>query len=201
MRRRTARFAAWLLLALPGGWWLARLASGAALPMDLLAPTGELAVQLTVLAMLAGPLAEAFPGNRVLRLWLGARRWLGLAAFAYALLHLAIYAADMGSVAAMVDEIALPAIWTGWLALALMLPPAAISFDAAMRALGRRWKQVQRLVYAAVLLALVHWLLLDWHWLPAILHSAPLIGAWTLRGWRRQRRRAVFRSDPERSLA
>lgn len=187
--RGLARPVLWVLLALPGAWWLARLAGGAVPAMDLLHPTGELAVRLTVLALLPGPLAEAFGAGRLLRAWIAARRWLGVAAFGYALLHLAIYAADMGTVAAMADELELPGIWTGWVALALMIPPAAISFDAAMRSLGRRWKQVQRLVYLALAAALAHWVLLDWHWQPAVIHFAPLIVAWALRGRARMRRR------------
>jgi len=59
--------------------------------------------------------------------------------------------------------------------------PAAISFDAAMRALGRRWKLAQRLVYPALVLSLAHWLLLDWEWQPAAVHLTPLLIAWGLR--------------------
>ena len=72
-------------------------------------------------------------------------------------------------------------------AFALLLVPAAISFDTAMRRLGRRWKQLQRLVYPAFLLALIHWLLLDWAWGPALVHLAPLLVAWTLRMFMRRR--------------
>jgi sulfoxide reductase heme-binding subunit YedZ len=152
--------------------------------MDLLHPSGETSVRLMVLAMLPGPLIDAFGPNRFLRGWLSIRRNLGVAAFAYALLHLAIYVIDMRSVAAMLDELGLPGIWTGWVALVLMIPPAAISFDRAMRRLGRDWKRIQRLVYAAFVLALAHWLLLDWDWQPAAIHLFPLVVAWLLRAWR-----------------
>lgn len=167
---------------------VANLARGDTLPMDLLHPSGEMSVRLIVLALLPGPLADFFGRNRFLAAWLRVRRNLGVAAFAYALLHLAIYCIDMGMLRAIVDELALPAIWTGWLALFLMIPPAAISFDSAMRGLGRRWKQLQRFVYAAFALSLVHWLLLDWHWQPALIHLAPLIVAWLLRAMARRNR-------------
>lgn len=192
--QRLGRPLLWLLLALPGLLMLRGLLSGDALAMDLLHPSGETSVRLMVLAMLPGPLAEAFGANRFLRGWLAIRRNLGVAAFAYALLHLALYAIDMRQVAAMVDELSIPSIWTGWLALFLMVPPAAISFDAAMRALGRRWKRIQRLVYAAFILSLVHWLLLDWAWQPAAVHLAPLIISWGLRFARRGQRAATRRS-------
>jgi len=178
----------WLVLTVPAVGMLLGLARGSVLPMDLLHPSGEMSVRLMVLALLPGPLADFFGHGRFLRVWLSARRNLGVAAFAYALLHLAIYCIDMGLLAAIIDELALPAIWTGWVALLLMIPPAAISFDSAMRSLGRRWKRVQRFVYAAFALSLVHWLLLDWHWQPALIHLAPLIVAWLLRAMARRKR-------------
>jgi sulfoxide reductase heme-binding subunit YedZ len=175
----------WLLLAFPAGLMVQGLVSGTELAMDLLHPSGEMAVRLMVLALLPGPLADYFGTNALLRGWLTIRRNLGVAAFGYALLHMVIYLIDMGVAAAVLDEFTLPAIWTGWLALALMLPPALISFDRAMHALGRRWALVQRLVYPALLMSLLHWLLLDWAWQPALLHLTPLLIAWSLRGVRR----------------
>lgn len=180
-----ARAALWVLLALPGAAMLFQLARGNVLTMDLLHPSGETAVRLMVLALLPGPLAAAFgPAYgiaRVLRGWLAIRRDLGVAAFGYGLLHLAIYLIDLGSLAALLDELGLSAIWTGWLALALLVVPAAISSDMAQRALGRAWPALQRLVYPALILTLLHWLLLDWHWQGAAFHLFPLLAAWTAR--------------------
>ncbi|MGY8973649.1 MAG: ferric reductase-like transmembrane domain-containing protein [Sphingomonadales bacterium] len=177
----------WLVLAIPAALMLQRFVSGEALAMDLYHPSGEMSVRLMILALLPGPLADALGPNRFLRGWLAIRRNLGVAAFLYALLHLVFYVLDMQFLSAMVSELAIPGIWTGWLAFALLLVPAAISFDTAMRRLGRRWKQLQRLVYPAFLLALIHWLLLDWAWGPALVHLAPLLVAWTLRMAMRRR--------------
>jgi methionine sulfoxide reductase heme-binding subunit len=182
------RAAVWLVLAIPAIAMLASFTHGTTLAMDLLHPTGETSVRLMILALLPGPLVDAFGANRFLRLWVGIRRNLGVASFLYALLHLAFYAVDMGSLAAILDELGLPAIWTGWLALALIAPAAVISFDRAVRALGRRWKQVQRIVYLALAATVLHWLLLDWEWQPAALHLAPLIVAWGLRAGKRMPR-------------
>jgi sulfoxide reductase heme-binding subunit YedZ len=178
-----ARLAFCLLLGLPAAVMLVRWRSGDVLTMDLLHPTGELSIRLMVLAMLPGPLLAAFPGNRFLRSWIALRRYLGVAAFGYGMLHLAAYVVDMGQVVAIVEELALPGIWTGWLAIALLTAPAAISHDRIMRAMGRNWKRVQRLVYAAFVLALVHWVLLDRAWGPAAVHCSPLLAAWSLRAW------------------
>ncbi len=187
------RILLWLVLALPAGLMVGRFVSGEALAMDLYHPSGEMSVRLMVLALQPGPLADVFGPNRFLRAWLAIRRNLGVAAFGYAALHLAIYALDMQQLSAMLAELPIPGIWTGWLALLTMAIPAAISFDAAMRRLGRRWKTLQRLVYPAALLSLVHWLLLDWAWGPALIHLAPLVIAWLLR-FTMRRGRFVSRS-------
>lgn len=168
------------LLAVPGVVMATMLGSGS-LAMDLLDPSGELAVALLVLALLPGPLAQAFGLTGFLRGWLGIRRELGLAAFGYGLLHLLFYALDAGMLAGILSDLALPSMWTGWLALALLVAPAAISSDRATRALGRRWKRVQRMVYPALALALAHWLLLDWHWQLPAMAFLPLGVAWLLR--------------------
>lgn len=186
------RILLWLLLSLPAALMFHGAITNNAVPMDLLHPSGEMSIRLMILAMLPGPLADFFGYNRFLRGWIGIRRNLGVAAFGYGLLHLVFYAMDMGSLAAILDELTLPAIWTGWIALALMLAAASISFDRAMRSLGaRRWKRIQQGAYAAFLLSLIHWFLLDREAGPALVHLAPLMIAWMLRALARARRTAA----------
>ncbi|CAO1650988.1 sulfite oxidase heme-binding subunit YedZ [Parasphingorhabdus sp. NYA22] len=184
----------WLLLSVPGILMLWSFTQGDALAMDMLHPSGEMSVRLMILAMLPGPLSEFFGLNRFFRGWIAIRRNLGVAAFGYALLHLIFYIFDMNSLAAMAEEFGIPGIWTGWLSLVLMLLPAVISFNYAMRKLGRTWKYIQRLVYPAFLIGLAHWILLDWAWQPALIHLAPLIFAWILRFIGRSRRHRKQRS-------
>jgi len=180
--RRCGRGLLWLVLAIPAAIMLSRLLGPSAMPMDLLHPTGEMALRLMVLAMLPGPLLDFFGPNRFLRSWLAIRRNLGVAAFAYGALHLLFYGLDMGSIGAILAEFSLPAIWTGWIAFAFMLAMASISREAAMSKLGRWWKPIQRTAYPAVFLALAHWVLLDREWGPALVHLAPLLIVWSLRG-------------------
>ncbi len=179
------RLVLWLLLALPAALMLQGYVSGTALALDLERPSGEMAARLIVLALLPGPLIEVFGLTAFLRGWLNARRNLGVAAFLYSLLHLAFYCSDVGSLHAMLSEIGLSGIWTGWLALALLIPPAATSFDRALRRLGMTWKRLQKLVYPAALFTLAHWLLLDFAWHEAALTAAPLVIAYGLRAYRR----------------
>ena len=88
------------------------------------------------------------------------RRMLGLYAFFYGLLHFLCYAwLDMGfDVADIVRDIPKrPFVLVGTLALLLMLPLAATSFNRAVKALGAaRWRRLHQLVYAIVLLGLLH---------------------------------------------
>ena len=186
--RLALRLALWLLLALPALAMVRGYASGEALAMDLLHPTGETALRLMIVAMLAGPLAEIFGRNAFFRGWLAIRRNLGVAGFCYALLHLIFYAIDMGALAPILDEVTLPGIWTGWLAFLAMLAAASISSNAAMRSLGARWKRIQRGLYAAVLLVAAHWWLLDRDPAPALVHLAPLVLAWSARAILRRKR-------------
>lgn len=186
MTRKRLRYVVWFGLAVPGLLMTGNFLRGDVLAMDLLHPSGEMSVRLMVLALLPGPLAGIFGPTRFLRGWLAWRRNIGVAAFAYAMLHLGFYLIDMGALGPVLDEVLIPSIWTGWLALALMAGPAATSLDRAMVRLGRHsWKSIQRLVYAAGVFTLVHWVLLDWHWQPALVHAAPVIAVWITLGLRR----------------
>lgn len=168
----------WLLLAVPGiamlhGWW-----SGAIDTMDMLHPTGETSARLMIAAMLIGPLAGLLGPRRWLLWLLARRRALGVAAFTYAAAHLVFYVLDMGSLAAVLGELPIASIWTGWLALALMLPMALTSNQAAMRRLRTAWKRVQQLAYPAAVLTLLHWRWVHDGAMVALIHFTPLVLLW-----------------------
>ena len=87
------------------------------------------------------------------------RRQIGLAAFFYACLHALIYLGlDAGFDAANLrdDMQQRPFMLLGVLALALLVPLAATSNQAAMRALGRGWRRLHTLSYLIAMLALAH---------------------------------------------
>jgi len=175
----------WLLLAVPAlvqllGWW-----SGRTDTMDMLAPTGETSARLMIAAMLIGPLMALIGPRGWLRWLLARRRSFGVAAFSYAVLHTAFYAVDMGNVADMLAEALAPGIWTGWAALVLFLPLAATSNNAAMRSLRAGWKTVQRMVYPAALLTLLHWAWVHNNYTAALAHLAPLALVWLILVMRR----------------
>jgi methionine sulfoxide reductase heme-binding subunit len=170
----------WALLAVPAVPMLAGSWTGRIDAMDMLHPTGETSARMMIAAMLIGPLA-GLVGPRPWLSWLLARRRaIGVAAFVYAALHLVYYIIDMGSIAAMLDELPIASIWTGWAALALLLLMALTSNQAAMRALKRAWKGVQRLAYPAALLTLLHWWWVHDGAGAAVAHFAPLLLVWGL---------------------
>jgi len=150
----------WLLLAAPAVPMAWPVLAGEAPWRYAIGPTGEAAAILLLCALSLSPLRMLFPRAPLLLRLLRRRRDIGLAAFFYALLHLVFFVLSIGRLDYIIQGLAWASMWTGWLAFALMLVPAAISSDRAMRRLGRMWKQLQRLVHAVAILVLCHWLLL-----------------------------------------
>jgi sulfoxide reductase heme-binding subunit YedZ len=144
-------------------WGAATSTLGANPAEALIRATGDWTLRLLCVTLAVTPLRQ-WGG-----LWLGAtrtaplarfRRMLGLFAFLYGGLHLLAYGwLDMGLVVADMarDIVKRPFILVGFAAMALMLPLAATSFNAAIRALGaRHWQTLHKLVYLVVGLGLLH---------------------------------------------
>ncbi len=164
----------WLLLAIPALLMLRRYASGDVIAMDMLHPTGEWAARLMIFAMVLSPLVSLLGPKPWLNWLVQRRRALGVAAFAYSVLHLLFYLIDMGNLDDILAEFWALGIWTGWAAMLLFVPLAVTSNDASMRKLKVGWKQLQRLVYPAAVLVLVHWIFIHNNLVPALVHFVPL---------------------------
>jgi sulfoxide reductase heme-binding subunit YedZ len=172
----------WLLLAIPALLVLTRVAvEPEPWLADYIADTGLWSARLLIVALCLTPLRELAGPRRWVRWLIGNRRAIGVAAFFYLLLHLGFYVADMASLDAILDEALIPSMLAGWLGLAAMLPPALTSNEGSMRLLGRRWKKLQRLVYAAAVATLAHWLLVHDGRTEALLHFLPLAFLQSLR--------------------
>ncbi|MBX2805216.1 MAG: ferric reductase-like transmembrane domain-containing protein [Hyphomicrobiales bacterium] len=189
---RFSPYRLWLLLAVPAFGMTMQLTSSAdpAVIHELLHPTGEFSARFMIIAMLASPLALIFKGWRGPRWLVRNRRYFGVAAFFYALLHTVLYLVDKDTLTAIIADLPKLYIWTGWLAFLIFIPLAATSSNYAVRALGRSWKPLQRFTYAAAVLTLIHWAALhDWGGVvPALVHFVPLglleayrVWYWTLR--------------------
>lgn len=189
------RYTFWALLSLPAIPMIMSLTSGDPNAVhDLLHPTGEFAARFMIIAMMITPLTMLFKGWRGPRWLMKRRRYLGVAAFGYAALHTVLYLIDEGAVAFTGGELSRLYIWTGWLAFLIFVPLAVTSTDGWVRKLGPRWKTLQRYVYSAAVLTLIHWAALhDWGGVtPALVHFLPLgmLEAYRLwANWERRRAR------------
>lgn len=158
---------------------------------DMVDFTGHGALACLLLALVARPIS---------RLWspfLIYRRALGVSAFVLSVAHVA-HMVTMGW-----NPMALPFLlprlqmggWAGLIALALMVPLAATSFDQAQTCLGARWRKLHMLSVPVFVLVIAHALLLGSsylgsfehtprHWLGAIALGSLAVLALLLR-WRR----------------
>ena len=113
------------------------------------------------------------------------RRTFGVAAFACAALHVLAYVTREGSLIRVLGEASAFDMATGWLAFLVFLPLAATSLDVMVRRMGPWWKTLQRAVYAAAVLVLLHWISLKGWRKPgaALAQFAPLAGLTLFRLW------------------
>jgi methionine sulfoxide reductase heme-binding subunit len=105
------------------------------------------------------------PARRLfgLNMLVAQRRMLGLFAFFYGLLHITtwIWFDHWFALGDMVkDIIKRPFITVGFFALLLMVPLAVTSNRASIKALGKKWIQLHRLIYLIAPLAVLHYW---WH--------------------------------------
>lgn len=167
----------WLILALPSIPMMIAIVQGGDLER-LLHPTGEFSARFMIIAMMLSPLlllCRTLKWRTGWVYWLmKRRRALGVAAFGYALLHTLIYLVDMGALKDILAEFLSLGIWTGWLAFVIFVPLALTSNQASVAALGRKWKSLQRLVYAAAVLTLLHWVFVHDNIGPALMNFLPL---------------------------
>lgn len=183
----------WAILALPAIPMLVGLSSGDPKAVhQILHPSGEFAARFMIISMMVTPLMMLFKGASWPRWLMKRRRYLGVAAFFYALLHTILYLLDEGAIAFTGGEVSEFYIWTGWLAFLIFVPLAITSTDGWVRAMGPKWKILQRFVYGAAVLTLLHWAALH-NWssiVPALINFGPLVALELYRfNYNMQRRR------------
>jgi sulfoxide reductase heme-binding subunit YedZ len=143
---------------LPLGWLIYAAATGGLGPDPaevIMHVSGEWGLRLLALTLALPLLRQLLDKPWPMRL----RRMLGLFAFFYACLHLASFAHFYigWSGALLLEEVVeRPYITAGFLAWLLLLPLAVTSTRGMQRRLGKRWRQLHRLVYPAAVLACVH---------------------------------------------
>ncbi|WP_205910422.1 ferric reductase-like transmembrane domain-containing protein [Rhizobium sp. FKL33] len=177
----------WALFAAPGvAMTVAIFISGeSAVIHEMIHPSGEFSARFLIVAMMATPLALLLRGWRGPKWMKKNRRYLGVAAFGYALLHTVLYLIDKAALDPVLSDLPKFYIWTGWVAFLIFVPLAVTSCDWFVRQMGTWWKWLQRWTYAAAVLTLAHWAALnDWGGVaPALVHFGPLIALECYRVW------------------
>ncbi len=161
LARRVPVWAVWLGYGWPAPWLVWQGATGGlgAEPIKALErELGEIALQLLIIGLCLTPLRR-YLGVNLLRF----RRAIGLLAFSYVGLHLAVWlfldVRDAGRIWA--DIVKRPYVTVGMTGFFLMIPLAMTSNDRAVRWLGARWRVLHRLTYAVAILGAVHFIWLS----------------------------------------
>ena len=123
---------------------------------------GEIALQLLIVGLVVTPLRNHVGINLI-----KFRRAIGVTTFFFVLAHLMVWAVlDVQSLSAIwADIIKRPYITIGFAGFLLLLPLALTSNNMMVRKLGPiKWRNLHKLTYPAVLLAVAHyiWLVKGW---------------------------------------
>ena len=122
---------------------------------EIIHATGLWAIRLLLVSLAITPLRQILRVPQLITL----RRMIGVAAFAYAAVHVFFFIVDSGfRLGFVVSEIVLRLYLTiGFVTFAALLALASTSTDAMIRRLGgRRWRRLHWAVYPAGVLALAH---------------------------------------------
>ena len=207
MKRLAAiKFVVFILCLLPFGWYAGDfLLNGVAGVFERYADpiqtiehqSGDWALRFLLITLAITPLRIISGWTVLLRF----RRMLGLFAFFYVCLHFLIYLLldlEIDFPEVKEDILDRPYITVGFTAFLLLIPLAVTSTKGMMRRLGRRWKQLHRLVYLIAILGVVHfwWLVkadvrepLIYASILALLYATRLVAGY------RQRRLTAARSQ------
>lgn len=120
--------------------------------------TGNWGIRLLLITLAITPVRELTGWNWLITY----RRPMGLAAFYYLCVHFLVYlyldfAFDLPFIVS--DLSTSLYVVVGFVGFLLLVPLAITSTNGWIRALGKRWRFLHRLVYAAVILGVVHYLL------------------------------------------
>jgi len=158
-RLSALKLVVFLALFAPGAWTLLSYGHGSLGPRPLteaIHQTGLWAIRFLMISLAITPLRRMLQWPRLILI----RRMVGVAAFGYATLHLALYIVDQSfDLRLVASEIILRFYLTiGFLALMLLSALAATSTDGMIRRLGgRSWRRLHRSVYVIATLTLVHY--------------------------------------------
>ena len=177
-----SRTVVWAVLSLPLVVFCWQYVSGTIFYGEFIHITGEFSARLLILTLAVTPLRLLMPKRRWTAWLVKQRRYLGVAAFGYAVPHMVAYLVRLSDdVARIVAEGLEPGMLTGWIAMLIFLALAVTSNNTSVRGLGRRWKSLHRLVYVAAILTFLHWILTAFDPLAAYVHAGLLLAIESVR--------------------
>ena len=181
-----SRYFLWAVLALPFAGLGNSFRAGDLYYGEMIHISGELSARLLLLSLSITPLRLFFNKSNWPNWLLQRRRYFGVAAFAYAVVHTVVYLDRKIGSGLLWQEAAEFSMWTGYLALLLFVPLAITSNDASVRRFRRRWKKLNRWVYFAALLTFTHWIFIAFDFVPGLIHFLVLLVPETYRIWKRR---------------
>ena len=190
--RRVPTWPLYILCLLPAPWlfWQGLTGGLGVEPIKALEHEyGRLALKFLIAGLCVTPLRRLV-GLNLLKF----RRMLGLVAFAYVVLHLLVWLVlDVQIPSEILKDIAKrPYITIGMTAFVLLVPLAVTSNARAVRRMGAGWRRLHMLVYPAVFLGAVHFIMLVKGWpLEPLVYLAVVLALMALRLPRRKRERAL----------
>lgn len=191
-----SKYLLWVILALP---FLGLINSLRDIDMnygDVLHLSGELSARLLLVTLAITPLRLVFADASWPNWLLRHRRYFGIAAFMYAALHTAVYLDRKVGSGLVLQEAVEFSMWTGWLAMVILVPLALTSNDASVRWLKRKWKKLHRWIYPAALLTFVHWVFAAFSFVPGLIHLGILLVLETYRIWKRRQGKLSSAATP-----
>lgn len=180
----------WLVLAGPLVWLANAWRTEELIYGELIHATGELSARLLILTMAITPLRLMFPAAGWPKWLLHQRRYFGVAAFVYAMMHTVIYVERKQGLELILKEASEFSMWSGWVALIVFIALAVTSNDASVRRLKRSWKKLHRWVYPAAILVFVHWVFIAFSFVPGLIHLSILVLLETYRVWKSKKIKA-----------
>lgn len=169
----------WVLLALPLAGILPEILTmewNRETYKSLMHITGETSARLLIITLMISPLKELLRNNKFVRWLRRKRRYFGVFSFIYAMIHLLVYLFHL-EIDQILGELQDLNTIAGWIALLILVPLAATSFNIAIKWLGgKQWKNLHRMTYVAAICTLLHWALQSGDsTAKSVVHFAPLI--------------------------
>jgi methionine sulfoxide reductase heme-binding subunit len=123
----------------------------------LLHVSGEIAIWTLAAVLSLTPLRVLFPRSAIVNALNRHRRYIGVSACIYGLVHFSCHVLYQGDWDDLVQSFSKPFIWFGAAGLSILVLLALTSNNWAVRKIGgKRWKLLHRLAYVAAILLVYH---------------------------------------------